>query len=358
MRKGTGGGRTGSSRSLRKEHKGRRRWLSQALIGAAVLLSAVLLYRTLSGYDFDDLVESVRSVPSSSLLAALSWAAASYFCLTFNDWIALRYVDRPLSYRSAAMTSFIALSFGHNVGFAALSSGAIRYHFYSRRGLDGGEVAKLIVFCGTTIFLGMFVLGAFALLFRPDFGETMSGLSRGTFLAIGSGLLVAPLAFLLLAFRLHGPHQFIRWQLEIPRPPTAVAQIAIGTVNFLLVAACLHATVSASADVGYVEVLAAFIIANTVTIITHTPGGLGVIETVILLLLRRPELIGAVLIFRFVYYLVPLGLGSLLFAYVELHHRRAARAAKVHDGLAAQADGRATLPAQSLSMVQESDLPR
>jgi hypothetical protein len=132
-------------------------------------------------------------------MAALGWAAASYFCLTFNDWIALRYVERPLSYRSAAITSFIALSFGHNVGFAALSSGAIRYHFYSRRGLDGSEVAKLIVFCGTTIFLGMFVLGAFALLIRPDFGQTMSDLSRGTFLAIGGGLLVAPLAFLLLA---------------------------------------------------------------------------------------------------------------------------------------------------------------
>jgi len=321
MRTQARGRRRASRNSPKSENREKRRWLSRALIGGAVLLSAVLLYRTISGYDFDDLVESVWSVPTSSLMAALGWAAASYFCLTFNDWIALRYVERPLSYRSAAMTSFIALSFGHNVGFAALSSGAIRYHFYSRRGLDGSEVAKLIVFCGTTIFLGMFVLGAFALLFRPDFGQTMSDLSRGTFLAIGGGLLVAPLAFLLLAFRLHGPHRFFRWQVEIPRPPTAAAQIAIGTVNFLLVAACLHATVSASADVGYVEVLAAFIIANTVTIITHTPGGLGVIETVILLLLRRPELIGAVLIFRFVYYL-PLGLGSLLFGFTELRHRK------------------------------------
>lgn len=300
----------------------RRRRFSQVLIAAAVLLSVGLLYRTLSGYDLGELVGSLRSVPMSSLAIAIGWATASYLCLTFNDWLALGYVKQPLSYRYAAMTSFIALSFGHNIGFAALSSGAIRYRFYSREGLGVDEVAKLIIFCGTTIFLGMFVLGGLALLFRPDFGEILTELSSGTFYSIAASLLIFPFAYFILASSRPTPRKVYRWWFEMPLPHLAAAQIAIGTINFAFVAACLHAVVSASGDVGYIQVLAAFIIANTITIITHAPGGLGVIETVVLLLLRRPELIGAVLVFRIVYYLLPLCLGSLLFATVEARSRK------------------------------------
>jgi uncharacterized membrane protein YbhN (UPF0104 family) len=92
-------------------------------------------------------------------------------------------------------------------------------------------------------------------------------------------------------------------------------------VNFLFVAACLDATVSAISNVQYFEVLSAYILANTATVVTHTPGGLGVIETVILMVLQRPEAIGAVLLFRLVYFLLPLCLGAVLFAVFELRWR-------------------------------------
>ena len=66
-------------------------------------------------------------------------------------------------------------------------------------------------------------------------------------------------------------------------------------------------------------------LANTATILTHTPGGLGVIETVVLLVLKRPDLIGAVLLFRFVYFLLPLCLGAAVFAIAELRWRLSSR---------------------------------
>jgi uncharacterized membrane protein YbhN (UPF0104 family) len=299
-----------------------RPWLSRVLIGAAVLLSATLLYRTLSRYDPGEIIASIGSIPGPRLLLAVAWAAASYVCLTFNDWLALRYVGKPQSYPYAALTSFVSLSFGHNIGFAALSSGAIRYRIYDRKGVDGEGLAKIIVFCGTTIFLGMFILGDIALLLRPDFGQTITGLSPAVIYALGGGLLVFPIAYLSLAYAWRTRHRIWRWSVEIPDIRLALAQIAVGTINFSIVAACLHALVGAGTDVGYFAVLAAFVIANAATIITHTPGGLGVIETVVILLLRRPELIGAVLAFRFAYYLVPLGLGAITFALAEAIWRR------------------------------------
>ena len=260
-------------------------------------------------------------MPLPRLFVAIGWASASYLCLTLNDWLALRYVGRPLPYPYAALTSFVALAFGHNIGFAALSSGAIRYRFYSRQGLSGEALVKIIVFCGTTIFLGMFLLGDLALLLRPDFAQRMTGLSREATYWLGGALLVLPIGYLGIACLPRRAYRIFRWSVEIPDIGIALAQIVVGCLNFTFVAACLHAVVSAIAEVGYFEVLAAFVIANAATIVTHAPGGLGVIETVVMLLLRRPELIGAVLVFRFVYYLLPLGLGAISLALAEARWR-------------------------------------
>jgi uncharacterized membrane protein YbhN (UPF0104 family) len=135
---------------------------------ATVLLAGFLLYRTLSRYSFDEVVAAVWAVPSSRLALAAGFAAASYLCLTGFDALALRYVGKPLPYRKIALASFTSLSLGHNIGLAALSSGAIRYRFYSRWGLSACDVAKLIAFCAVTVALGLATLGAAALLLRTD----------------------------------------------------------------------------------------------------------------------------------------------------------------------------------------------
>jgi len=305
-----------------------RVWWARLVIVLALAISSFLLYQTLTQYDLGELVQSVRSVPVSSLLAAVGWAAASYVCLTANDWLAVRFAGHPLPYRQAALTSFVALSFGHNIGFAALSSGAIRYRFYAKAGLGMADVAKVIVFCGCTIFLGMFILGVVALVARPDFAEQLTGIPQGDVRAIGIGLAAVPCAYLTASALLRRPLRFFGRLFEMPSPYLVLGQLAVGTVNFLFVAACLDATVSAMSDVQYFEVLSAFILANTATILTHTPGGLGVIETVVLLVLQRPDLIGAVLLFRFVYFLLPLCLGAALFAVVELRWRFRGREAE------------------------------
>src|SRR4051812_30711531 len=142
-----------------------RNW-KYVIAAAAIGLAAFLLYRTLSRYSLDQLIAAVTAVPVPRLLGAAGFAAASYLSLTFLDYLALYYVKRPLPYRKAALASFTALSLGHNIGLAALSSGAVRYRFYNRWGLKTGEVAKVIVFCGITVGLGLLALGGAALLLR------------------------------------------------------------------------------------------------------------------------------------------------------------------------------------------------
>ena len=262
----------------------------------------------------------MAAIPSWRLASAGAFAAGSYLCLTGFDWLALRYVRRPLPYRRAALASFVSLSLGHNIGFAGLSSGVIRYRFYSRWGLGAGDVARMILFCGATVGLGLLILGGVALLARGDLAQEITGLSRTAI----AGLSV-------LCFLLTGSYVAAAWMrsrvrlrgIEVEMPPMrlAMAQLVIGPLNFACVAGCLHETLAAVLSTPYLGVASVYVIANFAGLISHVPGGLGVIESVVTFLLPAANIIGAVLAFRFLYFLVPLALGGILFAVAEIVFR-------------------------------------
>jgi glycosyltransferase 2 family protein len=309
----------GASESAKRERRSRA-WPVLIAI-AALSLAGVLLYRTLSRYNLDQLVASVTAIPLARLLMAGGFAAASYLCLTGFDYLALRYAGRPLPYRKAALASFTSLSLGHNIGVAFLSSGAVRYRFYTRWGLGPGQVVKVILFCGITVGLGLSILGGVALLIRSELAQEITGLGRPLVLALGGLCLGLPGLYLLLAAVVRGPLTVRKFSLELPALRLALAQIVIGPLNFACVAACLHQALAAVADVAYLGVASVYVIANTTAILSHVPGGLGVIESVVMYLLPNADLIGSLLVFRFVYFLVPLGLGGTLLAVSEIVSR-------------------------------------
>ncbi|MBB5752357.1 lysylphosphatidylglycerol synthase transmembrane domain-containing protein [Prosthecomicrobium pneumaticum] len=288
---------------------------------AAVALGGFLLYRTLAGYSLDDLVASVTGLPGPRLAGAAGFAAASYLALTVFDFLALGYAGRPLPYRQAALASFCSLSLGHNIGFAGLSSGAIRYRFYARWGLDTEAVAKVVLFCGVTVGLGLSMLAGIGLALDPTLATDLAGLSTGVVYAIAALCCLVPLAYIGLAARLRQPLRIRSWSFAMPSARRAAAQVAVGTVNFALVAACLHQVLQAVAEPSYADTVSAYVTANVATLVTHVPGGAGVIETVIQHMLPGARLIGALIAFRAIYFLAPLAIGSLVFAVAELVFR-------------------------------------
>jgi uncharacterized membrane protein YbhN (UPF0104 family) len=299
-----------------------RRRLGPIFVAGVLGLAGFLVYRALTRYSLGEIVTSVTSVPIDHIVRMGGFAAASYLCLTCFDAMAVRYVGRSLPYRRVALTSFCALSIGHNIGFAALSSGAIRYRLYSQWGLDAYEVAKLILFCAITVGYGLMVLGGVALLLQPGLAQEMTQLGRPTILALGTACMVLMAAYLALAAFVRRPLRFRGWSLEVPSLKLALGQTIVGPLNFAFVAACLYEALAATADVTYFGVAAVYVMANVATLLSHVPGGLGVIESVVLFLLPGQRVIGALILFRVAYFLLPLCLGSLLFALTELLLRR------------------------------------
>jgi uncharacterized membrane protein YbhN (UPF0104 family) len=311
----------------RETARRRRRWLSYLFAVLGLALAAYLLHRGLSRYSLDEIVASIRAVPVANLGLAGLFAAASYLCLTGFDWLALRYVRRPLPYGRTALASFVSLSLGHSIGFAGISSGAFRYRYYSRWGLSAGDVAKVVLFCGTTVGLGLLVLGAAALLLKPDIPASFTGLAPGLIRLLGAACVVLACTYLILAARLRGSVSIRGWVLEMPPLRLALGQIAIGSVNFAFVAACLSAALAAASEARYLDVATAYVTGNVMTLLTHVPGGLGVIETAVMYLLPGASLIGPLIAFRVIYFLIPLALGLCTFGLAELIFRRSGAAA-------------------------------
>jgi uncharacterized membrane protein YbhN (UPF0104 family) len=72
----------------------------------------------------------------------------------------------------------------------------------------------------------------------------------------------------------------------------------------------LYVLLPAHPDVNYFIFFGSYLLAQIAGIISNVPGGLGVFETVLLLLISPPiaadQLLGALLVYRVVYYFLPL----------------------------------------------------
>src|SRR5690606_5942228 len=119
-----------------------RPWLALAVVA----LVGFLAYRALAEYSVDDVLASLRKISGAQLGAALGFTVASFVCLSASDALAVRYAGRRLAYPKIALASFTSVSIGHLLGFAALSSGALRYRFYGRWGFSAGDVGRVVMF--------------------------------------------------------------------------------------------------------------------------------------------------------------------------------------------------------------------
>jgi uncharacterized membrane protein YbhN (UPF0104 family) len=284
-------------------------------------IAAYLLYRALSAYERAKIVEAIFAIPRPRLALGALFAAGSYFSLTLFDMLAILYIGAKLSYRRIALASFTALSIGHTLGVAAASSGAIRYRFYSRWGIGNGDIARIILFCAMTAGLGLNTLMGLALLLQANVAAKLLGFSQTAAIALGAACLLLTALYVALAAVLHRPLTIRRWKIPIPPVKLALAQISIGTLDFCFVAAALYELLPATVGVGYFAVATVYVLANVASIVSHVPGGLGVLEAVVIHVLPEVSVIGALVVFRFIYFLVPLTIGAVLLAACELRQR-------------------------------------
>jgi phosphatidylglycerol lysyltransferase len=269
--------------------------------------------------------EHLHAIPRTSIFAALAFTAASYLLLSSYDALALRYRRRILPYSRILFTSFIAYAFGHTLGFAAFTGAAIRFRLYSTAGVTAVDVATISAFCSLSIGIGLTTLTGVSLLVSPEQASSLLHLQPGWSIAVGFLLLSLVAAYGLWASLSRSVLEIRGWALRPPGPKIGLVQIVLSVIDLSLSSAVLWWLLPPEAHIGFLTFVGAYAVAVIAGIISHVPGGIGVFETVILYTLPgvpKDALLGSLLAYRVVYYLVPLFFGTLLFITKEVSAQR------------------------------------
>lgn len=308
--------------------RARARRLLPYIVGAVMFAVAVwVLHSTLSRFHFEDLKAELAELTARQIGLAILFTFLSFAALVGYEYSALGLVGKRLPLPQLALASFVTQSIAHSTGFAFLIGATLRYNFYATKGLGFGDLAKVQVFFTATFTLGVATLAGGVVLLEPWRLATATGLPAWLW-RIGA---LAGLA-LVIAYVVWGAffHRPLRWRsqvLTLPDTGATLTQIFFGVADLLAVAAALHVLMPPELGLGYLEILAIFMASIVVGLMSHVPGSLGVFESAVILLIQPAEehtlpLIGALLAFRAVYYLLPLVCGVTLLAVSEMHRWR------------------------------------
>jgi uncharacterized membrane protein YbhN (UPF0104 family) len=294
-----------------------------AVLGVILLIGAVyVVQREFRHLKLADIGHALHAIPNAALFISFGWTIISYLVLTFYDRLGTIYAGHKVSYGRVAFASFCAYALAHNLGFAAVSGAAVRYRLYAHWGLTPLQIAKVVAFCSLTFGLGGMVLGG-AILFAepqsvPFFGDR---LPLGMMYAVGALLWLVVGAYIVLS-RVVESVKIFGHVIALPGWRMAILQVLLATVDVAVTAAIFKALLPPTPGLTYLRFLGVYLASYTAGLAANLPGGLGVFDTAMLLGLSPhldpPPIVGAILVFRLYYYVIPLFLAGGLFAGNEL----------------------------------------
>lgn len=293
-----------------------------ALFGAAIWIFDTRLHE----FHYADIVRDLSSIPRSCLYIAGVLTLLNYLVLIGYDLLAFRYIEHPLSIRKIAITSFIAYAFSQNLGFPMLTGGTVRFRLYSNWGLSSSAVARVVAFTTITFWLGVLTLGGAALVAQPHLVFLSSYVPVPAIRVIGFILIAVPCLYIGWAGVQGNPLGAGQWSFAPPRIGLSILQVIISSLDWILAAAVLYVLLLPGSAVPFLEFASVFLFGQILGAASHIPGGLGVVDSLILLLLTpkvpASAIVGSLVVYRLIYYLCPLVFSILLFAAHEILQRR------------------------------------
>ena len=301
------------------------------MIGAVTIaVSAWLLYKELRGLSLGDLHDSLARIPAQGWISAGLCSLLAYAALAGYDRIALRHLGRKINWLFIAIASFTAYALSHNVGASVISGGMVRYRAYSSKGLSAREIGGLIAMCSLTFLLGAMLLIGLVLVVEPDITQRFGDLlPMGASAATGYLILTLIGLYALASLLRLGPLRIGSFQVTYPAPRVVLPQLLVGPMELIGAAGIIYFALPEIGNPGFVVVLGIFLVSFSAALISHAPGGLGVLELVFVMGLPemdQADVIAALLVFRLFYLLIPLAVALPVIPIFERMQFRAGQA--------------------------------
>ena len=292
------------------------------VVGAiTIVVSARFLYKELRGLSLDELGDSFGAISAGNwMLCGLSTLLA-YAALAGYDRIALMHLGRKVNWFFITLCSFTTYALSHNIGASVVSGAVVRYRAYSAKGLTPAEIGVLIAVCSFTFILGTLFLAGIVLIIEPEvtgrFGDLLplEATAATGYLLLGLVALYVAASFMKLR-----PLQIGSLKIFYPEPPVVLPQLLIAPVELIGAAGIIYFALPEVGNPGFMIVLGIFLISFSAALMSHAPGGLGVLELVFITGLpdmNQADVIAALLIFRLFYLLIPFAMALVVVLFFE-----------------------------------------
>lgn len=329
--------------------------LGSLLVLAVFAAAAWLLRNQLLKHDLTlaKIRDSLLQIRVSHIVIALGLTVINYGILVCYDYLAFRYAKVPISLKRVAFAALTSYPVSYNFG-ATLAGMPLRYRLYSAWGIPLTKIVQLLVILALTFWFGVFFISGVLFVFAPlkipprelqsistalltDWHIHQGVVDWFTFLFSDSrlfGILLLVLTGLYVGASLmhRGSLKLFRWTLPVPPFRLIVFQIAIASAD-MLVAASVLVTLFPPIRGGYLTVLEVYLVVYVLIVLSHVPGGWGVLEAGMMSLLgvlrlvydhtaNMPKVFAGIIVFRVIYFLVPLLFAAIMLGWHEYALRK------------------------------------
>jgi phosphatidylglycerol lysyltransferase len=265
----------------------------------------------------------LRALSPAQILLALAGVGISYLAVTGFDALALRYAGKPLGDARTAFASSTSYALSNTLGLPLLTGSAVRYRLYSSWGLTANQIAILAVVTGVSLYVGALAIGGTGLLVEANRFKTVFHIEAALAYGLGGACLTIVCVFLVVAGQKGRTRHIRSVTFNTPGLPVAVGQLLVSMADWAGASLVLFAVLPPDTGLSYLAFLPIFVAACFIGGISGLPGGVGVFEAVILLMVpaeSNEALAASLIAYRVLYYLIPLGVAAVLLAAHQVPH--------------------------------------
>ena len=291
---------------------------------AIMLVAVYLLRKKLQDIEWSSVMDAMYKVSWVSLLLAVGITAANFLLLTGYDLIAVRYLRKKIPLNRVMTGAVVGYAMSNVLGWT-VGGTALRYRLYSKLGFSLVEIVAFISIISMTFWLGMFLLAGIAFVALPV--QLPDHLAEGLILqpsTWGWIFLCVVMLYLLASVFIRKPVHWNEYRFSLPPLKLSAMQLVVSAGDFVLASAVLYFLIPSDLRghdaIHFSTVLVAYLAAMIAVVITHMPGGIGVLELIVLEmtpLSAKEPVLAALLLYRVIYYLIPAFFAMLLWIYVE-----------------------------------------
>lgn len=284
-------------------------------------LAIYLLYHKLKAYSLNEIKHAVNAISPRALLLSLCLMVVNFIVLMGYDWLALKAIKKKLQIVRVFLVSFVGAVISLNFG-ALLGGSTVRYRLYSAWGFSPIDIIRLVLMLAVTFWVGAMGLAGALFMFVPlEFPEEL-GINLVSVKPLGVLLFGLCIFYHIICWRLKG-RSFHVFKKEFALPPLhiAIAQTIVSGLDLIVAAACLFVLLPPVEGLPFIDFLPNYLLAQVAVVLTHVPGGVGVLEVIIVNLTHQipvSVVFASILIFRVIYYIIPLLFASVLLAVNEV----------------------------------------